>query len=222
VRNKKRESDKATEYLTKFLAKAGHSDEVITKAKETVHETRDAISLQGEAVLLSIEKPARFTIKRCKECGEPFGTNYRYISHCGTVCITRALKNISGIHFDPNKSLEERFGGEVPLVIPPTAVKKLIEFATHILTQFELIDIPVRVEQGIPYRDFANAPIPRDIQNQMKLAQSPVPEPVVSSEELESADLSKDEENTTPVELPLPSNFPAISDLSLTDDLFQF
>jgi hypothetical protein len=218
---KQKETERATAFLEKFLAKAGHSEEVIKKSKETVHETRDAISLQGEAVLLSIEKPARFTVKRCKECGEPFGTNYRYITHCGTTCLTRALKNQSGIYFDPNKSLEERFGGEPPLVIPPQAVKKLIEFATHILTQFELIDVPVRVEQGISYRDFANAPIPRNIQNQIQL-QSQQSQALVSFEESESVDQLKAEENTTPAQS-LPSIIPSSTlDLSLTDDLFQF
>jgi hypothetical protein len=83
----------------------------------------------AEAVLAFIEKPARFAFKPCKRCGEMFGTSYRSVAFCGDNCRARYLLETSGIRWNPHKPPEERWGGEPPMILPPLAVKILLQAA---------------------------------------------------------------------------------------------
>lgn len=101
--------------------------------RETAREaraTKPSPLYDAEAVLLFLQKPARFMVKPCKreECQEPFGTNYRGVGYCSDNCRIKELKRF-GIQWDPSKTPEERWQGEAPLLIPPEALKVLIHLA---------------------------------------------------------------------------------------------
>jgi hypothetical protein len=124
---------KASRAIQKLIAQAAAAGRDLSqyqnRTKELVQEARtykpDPM-YAAEALLLCIQKPARFMFKNCKreECKEPFGTNYRAVGYCSDHCRARDLEKI-GIQWDPTKRPEERWGGEPPLVIPPDAVKTL-------------------------------------------------------------------------------------------------
>ena len=119
--------------LAKQLAAVGVTTQEIKVTKEDAREAR-ANKPQpfwaAEAVLKFLEKPACFMQKQCarKACGEWFGTNYRGVGYCTDNCRIRSLQEI-GIAWDPGKREEERWGGEPPLIVPPAALKKLIQMA---------------------------------------------------------------------------------------------
>ena len=92
--------------------------------------------MEAEAVLLSLEKPAVFTYKPCKRCGEMFGTNYRGVGYCSDNCRVKHLQSQTGIVWNPSRATpEERWGGEPPLVIPPSILKLLLPWAEHLVAQ---------------------------------------------------------------------------------------
>ena len=114
--------------LAQMLAAHGIKQDVIEEVKEAAPTDKNAISRQGEAVLLCLESPAKFTTKLCKRCGEPFGTNYRSVAYCSDGCRARAIQEQLGVKWDWLKPEEQRWGGEPPLIIPPVALKKMREF----------------------------------------------------------------------------------------------
>lgn len=125
-----KKKERALDGLLKYLERAGVSTETIEQVKEEIPHDDHAISMQAEAVLLSLEKPARFTIKNCKRCGESFGTNYRYVSYCSDTCRAKAIQNQTGIRWNWHKPAEERWGSqsgnvEPPLTIPPEALQAM-------------------------------------------------------------------------------------------------
>lgn len=94
-------------------------------ATEIVHQRKNPEPYyEAEAVLLFLEKPARFAFKPCKRCNEMFGTNYRSVAYCSDNCRKKSLAKI-GIRWDPTKSPEERWAGEAPVILPPPVVKFL-------------------------------------------------------------------------------------------------
>ena len=107
---------------------SGVSEETISEMKEAAPTGKEAISRQGDAVLLFLENPAKYTAKLCKKCGEPFGTNYRSVGYCSDRCRAKDMYEILGIKWDYLKPLEERWGGEPPLIIPPAALRKIQQF----------------------------------------------------------------------------------------------
>ena len=120
---------RAMDGLAALLAQYGVDQETIAEIKETAPTDRNAISRQGEAVLLFLESPAKFTSKQCKRCGEYFGTNYRSVAYCSDNCRSRAMNDIFGMVWNwTEKSEEERWGGEPPLIIPPRAFAKLEQY----------------------------------------------------------------------------------------------
>lgn len=128
-----KKADRAMKQLAEMLAKHGVSTDVIEEVKETAPTDRDAISRQGEAVLLFLESPAKFTTKFCKrpDCGEPFGTNYRAVAYCSDNCRSKHMSELIGVKWDwMRASEEERWGGEPPLIIPPAAYRKIRQFVS--------------------------------------------------------------------------------------------
>lgn len=120
---------RAMDGLAAMLAQYGTTADVIEEIKETAPTDRNAISRQGEAVLLFLESPAKFTSKQCKWCEEYFGTNYRSVAYCSDNCRSRALNDIFGMKFNwVDKSEEQRWGGEPPLIIPPKAFALLEKY----------------------------------------------------------------------------------------------
>lgn len=140
--------DRDLEKLMQLLASTGHvQQEEIENIKANVPLSQQAISRQGEAVLLFLEAPAKFTTKLCKraECRQPFGTNYRGVAYCSDNCRARSMEELLGIKWNWFKQEEERWGGEPPLIIPPAALQKLqtyVEFFAsipHIQTETETL-----------------------------------------------------------------------------------
>lgn len=147
-KNKKAERD--LQKLMAMLADKGFEQEKIVKAAEVAPTGREAISRQGEAVLMFLEAPAKFTTKECKRCKEPFGTNYRAVAYCSDNCRAKAVFEITGMNWDWRKPEEERWGGEPPMVIDPKSFKKLNQFVdalqsrTQRQTEFrqETVEVP--------------------------------------------------------------------------------
>ena len=115
--------------LAALMAQHGVKAEVIAEVRENVPSSREAHSRQGEAVLLFLEAPAKFTAKLCKRCGEAFGTNYRSVAYCSDSCRSREVSAQLGVKWDWLRATnEERWGGEPPLIIPPKVLLKLGQF----------------------------------------------------------------------------------------------
>ena len=126
-----RQSKKAERSLAKLmemLAETGVAAEDIQEMQDKAPTGREALSRQGEAVLLFLESPAKYTAKLCKRCGEPFGTNYRSVAYCTDTCRAKAMSEQLGVKWNHWKTEEERWGGEPPLVIPPAALKKIQQY----------------------------------------------------------------------------------------------
>lgn len=136
-------ADRAMDALALMLKASGVTTEAITEMRETAPTGREAISRQGDAVLLFLECPAKFTAKLCKRCGEPFGTNYRSVAYCGDNCRSKEISTQIGVKWDWLRATEEeRWGGEPPLIIPPAALRKIQQFvqwyADNLSTQTEI------------------------------------------------------------------------------------
>lgn len=135
-----KKADRAMEQLAKMLASHGIEDKVIEDVRESAPTHRDAISRQGEAVLLFLESPAKFTTKYCKRpvCGEPFGTNYRGVAYCSDNCRSKHMSDLIGVKWDWLRATdEERWGGEPPLIIPPAAYRKIRQFVTFFVDSLQ-------------------------------------------------------------------------------------
>lgn len=122
--------------IKSLLLKSGIDTDTIEEAIETAPTEREAISRQGEAVLLFLETPAKFTAKVCKRCGEPFGTNYRSVSYCTDSCRSKAISEQLGVKWDWLKPEEERWGGkEAPLIIPKEFMQKFVAWYDSVKAQ---------------------------------------------------------------------------------------
>lgn len=139
-----KKADRAMEKIAALLKQhQGLDDAEIEDIKRNVPLPQQAVSRQGEAVLLFLESPAKFTTKECKRCGEPFGTNYRGVGYCSDGCRARSMEEQLGIKWNWMKPDEDRWGGEPPLIIPPSALQKLKEYVEffasipHIQTERE-------------------------------------------------------------------------------------
>ena len=124
-----KKADRAMAGLMALMAQQGIATKVIEEVRENVPSTREAHSRQGEAVLLFLESPAKFTAKLCKRCGEAFGTNYRSVAYCTDSCRSKQISAELGVKWDWLRASEqERWGGEPPLIIPPKIFQKLEQF----------------------------------------------------------------------------------------------
>jgi hypothetical protein len=130
--------------MEKLIAQAKAAGHDLSKFAEKKHQVVQAVEVastrqlpayyEAEALLLALEKPARFMYKTCKreECQEPFGTNYRGVGYCSDNCRAKALEKI-GIRWTPGKNPEDRWGGEPPLILPPAVVKLLAQQLAFLL-----------------------------------------------------------------------------------------
>ena len=139
-----RQSKKAERSMGKLmdmLAASGTTTEAIEEMKTNAPTGREALSRQGEAVLLFLESPAKYTAKLCKRCGEAFGTNYRAVAYCSDSCRAKTMYEQLGVKWNNFKTEEERWGGEPPLIIPPEALQRIQQlvawFADNLPTQTE-------------------------------------------------------------------------------------
>jgi hypothetical protein len=220
---------KATDWLANYLKQAGHEEEAVKEAISSAPTTKDAVSLQGEAVLLYIEKPARFTMKKCKRCKEVFGTNYRYVSYCSNNCMAKGFQKETGIQWNWHRSPEDAWGGEQPLIIPPAALKRLKHFAELVLYYHQLVQNQTeirhvgRVEAGKQF-------YPEELTHLLALAQQECQEnsrnPLPSEFQEEQPETTVEESHQLTVDLPtIPVASPQSSDfllLAAAEDPFQF
>ena len=140
-----KKAERAMAKITAMLAESGVSTEDIEAMTEKAPTGREALSRQGEAVLLFLESPAKYTAKLCKRCGEPFGTNYRSVAYCSDTCRAKEMYQQLGVKWNHFKTEEERWGGEPPLIIPPAAFRKIQEFV-----QFFSDILPIQKEKENP------------------------------------------------------------------------
>ena len=144
-----KKTERAVKGLQNLLAQLGVDQTVITEAVKNVPLTPQDLSMHAEAVLLSLQQPAHFMSKKCKFCGEYFGTNYRAVAYCSDSHRAKALL-AEGIVWNPHKTAEERWGGEPPLVIPPEARRKLVKFAEVLLAQEEILQRETQMSESLP------------------------------------------------------------------------
>jgi hypothetical protein len=144
-------------------------------AREAQNKNIENPSLEAEAVLQFLQKPAKFILKLCKRtaCGEPFGTNYHAVAYCSDNCRAKDLQSQNGIIWNPHKRPEDRWGGEPPLMIPPAAINAMVKLLGKSRKQSHLDAV-------------------QDIQNQSETQEIPK-EPEVMSEPVVHPDNESDE-----------------------------
>jgi hypothetical protein len=86
-----------------------------------------------EASLRSIHKPHAFTYRKCKHCESLFGTSYYGVSYCSDSCRIIDFNKTTGMTWSGDKSPEERWGGEPPMVVPPEVIKQCLPWAIKIV-----------------------------------------------------------------------------------------
>lgn len=82
----------------------------------------EAASRGAEATLAYLEAPSFFTEVECKRCGARFAVNMANVAYCSDTCRALTLQDL-GIKWDKTKPAEERWGNNVPLVVPPAALE---------------------------------------------------------------------------------------------------
>jgi hypothetical protein len=110
-----------------------------------------------EGVLASIHRPGDYLYRCCKResCKQPFGSNYRAVAYCSDRCRISDFESTTGIKWS-NKSPEERWGGEPPLVIPPDVIFKMLRYARLLVHEADKQgweipeDIPVPLRASSP------------------------------------------------------------------------
>ena len=187
--NKKQARD--LEKLKAMLVAAGvATKDVVEQAADLSPTGREAISRQGDAILLFLESPAKFTTKQCqrKECGEWFGTNYRSVGYCSDSCRGREISRQTGLKWDYRKDEFQRWGGEPPLVIDPVSLKKLKQFVAALQqpaqSQIET-SLPLRVPQPV------HLPSPPVVQEPLSIPDKILTIPAVKPSPLVSANTPK-------------------------------
>lgn len=138
------------EKLKAMLVKSGiATKEIVEQAADIAPTGREAVSRQGDAILLFLEKPAAFTTKQCSrvECGEWFGTNYRSVGYCSDNCRGREISRQTGLKWDYRKDEFARWGGEPPLVIDPTSLKKLKQY---VIALEQHVQIQIEISESLP------------------------------------------------------------------------
>lgn len=125
--SKTRRQSKEEKLLAQFAAMVG-KDVSELKAAKAEEYPLGTPSMQKEAALDYIRRPQGYVAKKCRECGEPFGTNYRHVSYCSDRCREKSWVADTKIPWNMNgKTQQELWGGEVPVIIKPDTWKR-IEF----------------------------------------------------------------------------------------------
>lgn len=134
--------DKDTRALMKMAAKLGALGVTVDteQIQESIKITPITESDKLESVLASIRRPGDYTYRTCKRlsCQQPFGSNYRAVAYCSDFCRIRDFEATTGIEWLSNRTPEQRWGGEPPLIIPPDVVYRMFEYAKLILHHAEV------------------------------------------------------------------------------------
>jgi hypothetical protein len=99
--------------------------------------TGPSASHEAEAFLEFTRNPKAFLVKLCKreECQQPFSANSKNVGYCSDNCRARQLKKI-GIDWNPAKSQEERWGGQIPLTVSPQLLLLLFDTMRELAPRF--------------------------------------------------------------------------------------
>lgn len=114
------------------------------------HELDDSPQRQmfhAQAVVKSLEHPTEFRItQRCKECGDPYTTNYRATAYCSMLCAEFNLKKHFGLAWRPHARIKkERW--EV-LAEPEIVPLKALQAMKLILTRVEAdLGHPIEIDE---------------------------------------------------------------------------
>lgn len=127
-----------------------------------------------EATIKSVLKPGSFTYRQCKRCGETFGADYRSVAFCSDHCRIEYLRTVSGIEWSSGKTPIERWGGEPPLIIPPSVLKVMVPYAKRIL---EAVETSVTGEMGSEISLLPAEPLPYYVQLEFDFSGDSEPEP---------------------------------------------
>lgn len=129
---------RALEKLAELTKKYGGGEINVTEAQSYMHQAAVSESEKLEGVLASLRRPGDYTYRRCKResCGAPFGANYRAVAYCSDVCRIRDFEATTGIKWNGNKSPEERWGGEPPVVITPDVLATMLPYAERLIQEF--------------------------------------------------------------------------------------
>lgn len=112
--------------IARDLAKLGIDPGLLAGTpKGTTHE----VSRSAEAVAEFYKRPEKFRQRQCDVCMGFFMVDYPAVARCSDACRKKYLLTI-GIEWDASKTTEERWKpADVPLVIPPPALRLLIQAA---------------------------------------------------------------------------------------------
>lgn len=145
--NKRKKAERGVAGLLNLLGDLG-VDTTELKEQPIVNEHDFRKSLEAEGILLSLMSDKRtVAIKRCKQCIDPFGTNYQYVAYCSNACRATALKKL-GIKWDPTKKDQQRWGSidnpsQLPIIINKHALEQLrriVDTMQAIQTQNEMAE----------------------------------------------------------------------------------
>lgn len=115
------------------------ADELTQMYTDTVKKQEDnpysSSTLQKECVLELIRQPQSYTAKRCRRCGEHFGSSYSAVAYCSDTCRSKAFTEQTGVEWNwSGKTQIELWGGEPPRIINPTLwrnLRELLEILSH-------------------------------------------------------------------------------------------
>jgi len=170
LKNAKKQ-ERALANLAKLLEQHGVKVDV-QETKSYVNNAAVTESEKLEGVLASVRRPGDFTYRICKRaaCGQPFGANYQSVAYCSDLCRIKDFEYTTGIKWNSNKSPEERWGGEPPIVIPPEVIATMLPYAKRIVESFHSL--------GVTEQELADSvqPSPLPVQDESP-AESSTPSP---------------------------------------------
>ena len=122
-------SKKEEKLLAQFAAMVGKDVDDLKAIKKSADPyPLGTKSMQLEAALHYIRQPQGYVARQCRECKEPFGSNYAHVAYCSDTCREKSWERDMKIPWNLNgKGQREQWGGEVPVLINPE-VWKNIEF----------------------------------------------------------------------------------------------
>lgn len=108
-----------------------------TRIRKAQFERDENVRREAELVALHLERGLVPAIVVCQNCQLKFSTNYRYQRHCSDECLSETLLGY-GLKWDPAKSPAERWQTpQVPSVITPPALERLMPVFEHIAAKRE-------------------------------------------------------------------------------------
>lgn len=88
-------------------------------------ERQEVLRREAELVYKHLYNKKEPITTICKNCEEPFVTDYEYAKHCSDECLRRSLERM-GLAWHPEKTPQERWNAvQPPSIIEPASVKTI-------------------------------------------------------------------------------------------------